>query len=126
MADEISGTEGRVFSGGVEIEAADWTADLDQAAVDRSSFKTRGEPLNAEGQRTGNITVSGPLSKATLLVDAGVIRGRVVSFRLTATTNVEVTVRARVTKVSYGSTKDNGPNWTINAAQYGAASLAGL
>lgn len=116
---EISGTEGYVLAGGVEIEAADWSIDGDAAVIDRSSFLSRGLPKNATGQQTGNITVNGVNSTTTALTAKGVVRGALVTFRLGVTANLWIQVVGRVSKVMHNQNKDSGSNWTINAAQYG-------
>jgi hypothetical protein len=123
---EISGVQGSVKIGAAVVEASEWSADLDQAVVDRSNFATNGEPLNAGGQRTGSITMSGPVSTTSDLVLAGITRGSVVAFVLGCAATVSLTVSARVSKVSYTNNKDDGPKWTVNGSQYGAATLTGL
>lgn len=123
---EISGTEGSVLAGGVALEASEWTWDGDQAVIDRSNFTTNGEPLNAPGQRTGAISMSGPVSTTTALAAKGVTRGALVTFQLRVTANLRVQVVGRVSKVNYKQNKDSGSDWVINAAQYGAATLVGL
>lgn len=123
---EISGTEGSVLAGGVALEASDFSWDGDQAVIDRSNYTTQGEPSNAGGQRTGNISMSGPVSTTTALAAKGVTRGTLVLFRLRVTANLWVEVRGRVSKHNLTGSHANGNNWSIQAAQYGAATITGL
>lgn len=125
---EISAVDGGVLANGAQLEASEWSADLDQATPDRSSWLTAGEPLNAAGQRTGTITVSGPASTLTALTAKGVARGSVVTFKLylSVLSNVFIQVNGRVSKFAPKNDKDNGPGWSITAAQYGAATIQGI
>lgn len=123
---EISGVEGSVLAGGVALEASEWSFDGDQAVIDRSNFTTAGEPLNAAGQRTGAISMSGPTSTTTLLGPKGVARGALVTFRLKVAANVWVEVRGRVSKFTINQNKDQGSNWSVQAAQYGPATIVGV
>ena len=89
---EISGTEGSIMVGVNAIEGSDWSADLDQAIIDRTNFTTLGEPLNASGQRTGSITMNGPVSTTSSLTLAGISLGLKVTFKLGITAAIFVTV----------------------------------
>lgn len=125
---EISGVEGSVLAGGVALEASECSIDLDQAVVDRSHWGTAGEPLNAAGQRTGTISASGPVSTTSNLALKGVTRGSLVTFRknVNSAGTVFIQVQGRVSKVSLNNNKDQGPNWSITASQYGPATLTGV
>ncbi len=123
---EISGTQGSVLAGGVALEASDWSWDGDQAVIDRSNYTTAGEPRNASGQRTGQISMSGPVSTTTALAAKGVTRGTLVTFRLRVTDTLYVEVQGRVSKYNMTGSHANGANWSIQAAQYGAAAIVGL
>lgn len=118
MAFPLSGLTGSIKVDGTEKTADKWDADLDQAVVDRANFTTLGEPLNAAGQRTGQITMEGPY-EGTL----GVIRGQLYTFRLVMDNGVEITTQARVSKVKFTNDAKDGPKWVVNAAQYGAATV---
>lgn len=126
MANEISGTEGSVTGAGVALEASEWDFDGDQAVIDRSNFTTGGEPANAPGQRTGAISMSGPVSRTTALAAKGVTRGSLVVFQLRVTANLMLQVVGRVSKCKWGQNKDTGSNWTVQASQYGPITIVGL
>lgn len=115
----LSGTSGYVNVNGVAKTADKWSGDLDQAAVDRANFTTAGEPSNAAGQRTGDITVEGPYEAAL-----GILRGTVYTFRLGVTSLLYMDVPARVTRVSVNNDCKDAPRWRVTAKQYGAATLA--
>lgn len=123
---EISGVSGAILARGVALEGSEWSADLDQAVVDRSNFTTAGEPLNAAGQRTGTMSMTGPVSTTSSLAARGVARGAVVLFTFRVTAALGVQVYGRVSKVSYSNNKDNGPSWTVQASQYGPAVIVGI
>lgn len=123
---EISGVEGSCLAGGVALEASDWSADLDQAVIDRSNYTTAGEPSNASGQRTGSISMNGPISTTTALAAKGVTRGTLVLFRLRVTVTLYIEVYGRVSKFNATGSHANGANWSVQASQYGAATIVGL
>lgn len=123
---EIGGTQGSATANGQTLEGSEWTFDGDQAAPDRSNWTTAGEPLNAAGQRTGTISMSGPVSTTSNLTGKGVTRGTVVAFVLIAAGGIRITVSGRVTKVGYRQNKDNGTDWNITAQQYGSANIQGM
>lgn len=125
---EISGVEGSILAGGVALEASECSIDLDQAVVDRSHWGTAGEPLNAAGQRTGNLSASGPVSTTSNLVLKGVTRGTLITFRkrVNSLGTIFVQIQGRVSKVSLTNNKDDGPKWSIQASQYGPATLTGI
>lgn len=123
---EISGTEGSVLAGGVALEASEWSGDFDQAVIDRSNFTTNGEPANAPGQRTGSITMRGPVSTTTALAAKGVTRGTLIVFRLRVTPNLLIQVAGRVGKCNWNQNKDTGSDWNVQASQYGPVTIVGL
>lgn len=123
---EISGVEGSVLANAVALEASDWSFDRDCAVVDRSNYTTGGEPLNARGQRTGTMSMSGPTSTTSALALKGVDVGSLLTFRFRATPLIWVEMRGRVSKINGTGNKDNGSNWSIQAAQYGAATVSGF
>lgn len=125
-SNEISGVEGSVLVNGTEIEATDMSWDGDYAVIDRSNYTTAGNPYNAGGQHTGNISANGPISRITQLVAKGVVGRALLTFRLRVTPTIYVEVQGRVSKHNMTGSHANGANWTINAAQYGPPTLVGL
>src|SRR5262245_3238094 len=118
----ISGVEGFVQAGGISKPCDKWTASLKQVVVDRSNFMTAGEPLNAAGQRTGDITIEGPYE-----APIGIDRGQLVTLTLgISATPFAVVVTARVSDLTVNNDKDSGPRWSITASQYGPATVTGL
>lgn len=115
----ISGLEGYVLVGGVAVTADEWSAPLDQAIVDRMNFMTNGEPFNAAGQRTGQITFSGPYEGPII-----VQRGTVYVFKLGFNTSFYVLINARIKNVTLSNKANDGPRFQIQAAQIGSAGLA--
>jgi hypothetical protein len=120
---EISGVEGFVLAGGVEIEATDWSFDGEAAIVDRTSFMTRGKPKNAAGQENGSVTINGVNSTTTALAAKGVRKGVLITFRLGVTANLFIDIVVRVGRLSHNQNKDNGSGWTINGQQYGDVTI---
>src|SRR5262245_41554384 len=118
MPGPYSGTQGYVRIGGVSKTASKWTADLKQVVVDRSNYTTAGEPLNAYGQRTSDITVSGPYEGPLQ-----VVRGSLVDVVLGISADLFITVRMRVGGVQFTKDKDGGPEFTLTGNQYGPASV---
>lgn len=125
---EISGTDGSVTAGGAALEATEWSADLDCAAPDRSSFLSAGSPRNASGQRTGTITMQGPISTTTNLTGKGIALGVLVTFKLfiSVSAGISIQVQGRVTKFNPKNNKDPGPDWSVTAQQYGDPTLVGI
>ena len=119
----ISGVDGFVQAGGLSLKADKWTADLKQVVVDRSNFTTAGEPLNAAGQRTGDITMEGPYEGVI-----GVDRGQLVILTLgiSQSQQLAVVLTARVSALNFTNDKDSGPRWSLTASQYGPATIQGL
>jgi hypothetical protein len=118
----ISGTEGFVLKDGVAKPADKWSANLKQVVVDRSNFMTAGEPLNAKGQRTGEVTIEGPYE-----APLGIDRGQLVLLSLgLSALPFAISVTVRVSDLVITNDKDSGPRWSITGSQYGAASVIGL
>lgn len=122
---EIGGTEVSMLANGVALEVADFGWSGRQAVIDRSNATTAGEPRNASGQRTGQITASGPRSTTTALIAKGIVRGALVTFRIRATANIYVEVQARISQEEFSCGHTKGADWSITAEQYGAATFAG-
>jgi hypothetical protein len=116
----LSGTSGYVQADGVAKSGDKWTFNGEQVAVDRANFTTSGEPSNAAGQRTGQITFEGPYEDAPLGVD----RGTVYTFKLGITAAIFLSVPGRVTNVTFSNDAKDGPRFSITAQQHGAANLA--
>jgi hypothetical protein len=117
----ISGTLGSVLVGGISKAGDKWSWSGDQAAVDRANFQTLGEPLNAAGQRTGEVTFEGPVEGVV-----GIERGLVYLFKLGVTNTIGVAVSGRVTNVTFTNDAKDGPRFSVKAAQFGAASIIGM
>lgn len=107
-----------VIANGRELPADEYDPDLRQAAIDRANFMTRGEPLTAAGQRTGEVSFGGPY-EGTLILERGDLA--VLVFGITATLGIAITVRVTSWKVS--NTKEQGPRWRITGAQHGAVGI---
>lgn len=114
----LSGITGYVKVNGVKKTGDKWSADLNQQVVDRSNFMTEGEPSNAPGQRTGQITFEGPYEGVL-----GMERGIVYAFTLGNTAELGLVVNARVSAINFSNDKDSGPRFKVTAAQYGPATV---
>lgn len=114
MSEPLSGTLGYVKVNGALKPADKWSGDFDQAVIDRSNFTTAGEPANARGQRTGEMSIEGPYEGPM-----GIERGNLYVFLLGSTAGLFITATGRVSKISFTNDKDSGPRFSIKAAQYG-------
>lgn len=115
----LSGTTGYVIADGVTLSADKWDASLDQVAVNRANFTTAGEPSNSAGQRTGQISLEGPMEDGTVAL----VRGALVTFKLGLTDTLFVTVNARVTNFNPSNDSNDGPRFKVTAQQHGAATF---
>jgi hypothetical protein len=124
---ELSGVEGSILADGQALEAVEWSIDRDCAVVDRTNFTTNGLPLNAAGQKTGSISASGPVSTTSQLAAKGIVEGALVTFvGVARASQCYASVRGRVSKITINNNKDNGPGWSLQASQYGEATVVGL
>ena len=124
---EISGVEGAILANGVALEGVEFSMDRDCAVIDRSNWTTNGLPLNAAGQKTGSISASGTVSTTSDLQGKGVIEGALVTFvGVCKASQCYVSVQGRISKITINNNKDQGPNWSLQASQYGAATVVGV
>jgi len=123
---EISGTEGSVLANNVALEASEWSVSRKGAVIDRTHFGTNGLPLNAAGQKTGDFSMSGPVSTTSNLALKGVDVGSLLLFRFRVTVNLWLQSYGRVSQVDHKQNKDSGSDWVINASQYGAVTVVGV
>lgn len=112
----ISGTEGYVTVGGSELTADKWDYSGKSAIVDRSSFKTDSQPLNAKGQKTGVLNFEGPYEEAI-----SVTEGEVYAFVLGLTDTVNLAMNARVENFDISDEHSGGPRFKITAHRTGGA-----
>lgn len=126
MAGEIGGTSVFLIANGFSLEVADFQTTRRQAVIDRSSALSAGEPRNASGQRTGQLTASGPRSETTALVAKGVTLGSLVTFRQQITANLWLEIVCRIGEETLTCAHTKGADWSITGEQYGAATPVGL
>ena len=120
MAEPLSGVLGSVRVNGLAVPGDKWTANFDQQVVDRSNFNTQGEPSNARGQRTGEISLEGPYEGPM-----GIDRGNLYDFTLSVVSGLLfLVVTGRVSNITFSNDKDQGPRFSIRAAQYGPIKIA--
>lgn len=122
---EIGGTDVSMLANGFALEVADFQRTNRKAVIDRSNATTLGEPRNATGQRTGQITASGPRSTTTALIAKGIVAGALVTFRVRATPNLYIEVQARISEETMTNGHTKGSDWSITAEEYGAATYVG-
>lgn len=126
-ANEMSGVEGAILAGGVALEGVEWSIDRDCAVIDRTNFTTLGLPLNAAGQKTGSISASGTVSGTSNLAAKGIVEGALVTFvGVARASSSYVSVQGRISKITLNNNKDQGPSWSLQASQYGAATVVGI